>query len=84
MKYTEKISFFSDSSLGHLDVSDQRDFPKIFPEVFPKIKICNAHKPFHDFMAIPFSTSSLDLKMFDDKEENYKNVNISRTIECFR
>ena len=46
--------------------------------VIRRTKTCDSCKPFHDAIIIPFSTSSLNLKTLDKKEDNYKNLNISR------
>ena len=35
------------------------------------------------FYDIPFLTSQISLKTLDKKEENYKNMNISRTKRAF-
>ena len=51
--------------------------------VIPKILIDNLNKSFHGVIIIQFSTSSLNLKMLDKNEENYKIVNISRTKRVF-
>ena len=45
----------------------------------PKIAFGNLWMPFHDTTINPFSISSFNLKILGRKDENYKNLNISRT-----
>ena len=51
--------------------------------VILKIAIGNSWKPFHYIIIIPFSTSSLSLKMLEKKKRKYKNLSVSRTKKMF-
>ena len=51
--------------------------------VTQEITIGNLSKPFHDVKIVPFSTSSLNLKTLEKKEETDKNWKIFKTKRAF-
>ena len=66
IKYVQNFSFFSD----HLAIFDALI-------QIPKITFGNLRKPFYDTIS-SFLIFSLNLKMLDKKEKNYKKLYISR------